>query len=240
MTASVLQERQTQNSATGTTLTLAYSSALTPGSTLHAAASNDTGGGVTISSFSDGTNGTWTLSDVLNDAGNAQNHGHGWFINNASSATPTVTVTFSATVVFRGLAIKEIGGVVTTAADTHKGQVQTAVGTGTDAISSSTVANTNQPAIQSVFTINTGNNTTTAATGTGFTTGAGYWASIYGGSTNRGFSESQRITTTTAKAGTYTASATGSNWITLMAVFDEASAAAVTGVLPSPRLQFVH
>lgn len=229
MAIAVSQERATQNSATGTTIALAYSSACTVGSTFHAAGSCDTSGAVTISNFSDGTNGTWpaNLNDI-NDTGNAQRHGHAAFTNNASSGTPTVTCTFSATASARGIAIKEITGGVTTAPDTHTGQDQTSVGTGTDAISSGNATNANQPALISAFTLNTATTSTTASTGTGFTTGAAYWSGIYG-TGNKGFSESERITTTTAKAATYTASGSGLNWITLMAVFDEASAGAATG-----------
>lgn len=224
MTASVLQETGIIGTASSGTIAVAFGSNCTSGSTFHAAATCDTSGGATLSSFSDSVNGSWPAKlDDVNDAANGQRHGHGYFANNASAAKPTVTCTLSINATLRGIQIREIGGVVTTAVDTHTGQDQTSVGTGTDAITSGNATNTTQPALISAFTLNTATTSTTASTGTGFTTGAAYWSGIYG-TGNKGFSESERITTTTAKAATFTASGSGLNWITLMAVFDEAAA----------------
>ncbi len=228
MTIAVAQETAIANSASGSSIGVAFASACTVGSTFHVAGSNDTGGGVTINNFSDPTNGTYPANlDNVNDAGNAQRLAHAAFTNNASSGTPTVTCNFSAATTFRGVAIREITGGVTTAPDAHHAQDQAAVGTGVGAISSGAVSNTAQPALISAFAMNTNNDSVTASadTGAGYTLGASEWTNIYGGTVARLFTEHKRVTAIASQAATYTASGAGDNWVTCMAIFDEAAAA---------------
>ena len=225
MTASVVQARNSASSASGSTITLAFASTLTAGSAIHVFGSNDTGGGVTINSFSDGTNTYSAVLDNINDSGNAQRLAH-TIAANVAAGTPTVSCNYSASTAFRGIWIKEIGGVNTSPLDGHTGQMQASPGTGTDAVSSGTATNTSQPALISSVTVSTSSTTEDLSAGTGFATtptgeGAG-WSGIYGGG-NEGFGENKRITTTTAVAATATSAGGAHPYITIMAIFDEGS-----------------
>lgn len=234
MTVSVLQERSSAASGSATTIVLAYSSALTLGSALHVFASCDTGGGVDVSSCVATNNGSFGAAlDDINDPSNFQRLAH-WVLANVTSATAdTITVSFSATVTFRGIWIREIGGCTASPLDGHSGQNQASPGTGTDAISSGNATNNNQPALLSALTLNTGTIASTLSQGTGFTLGATNWNTMYGGNQMLAASESKRITAAGAGiASTFTG--TGSaRMTTLQAIFDEAAPAIIVASQPN-------
>lgn len=223
MTISVAHSLNTANSATGSTLALAFSVSLTAGDTIHAAAGSDTSGGATVSSFSDGTNTYGSVLDAQNDVTHAQSLAH-CVAQNCAAGTPTVTVNFSVSAVNRGLWIKNITGCATASLDGHSGNKQASPGTGTDAITSGTATNTKHPALISAFCTDSLNQNAVAAAGTGFTSEGAGWNNQYGaGATNTAIAENKRITTTSAVAATFTAP--GSDpYMAVEAIFDESGA----------------
>lgn len=230
MTISVAHSLNTANSATGSTLALAFSVSLTAGDTIHAAASSDTSGGATVSSFSDGTNTYGSVLDAQNDATHKQSLAH-CVAQNCAAGTPTVTVNFSVSAVNRGLWIKNITGCATSSLDGHSGNVQLSPGTGTDAVTSGNATNTNQPALISAFCTDTLNQNEVPAAGTGFTSEGAGWNNQYGaGATNTAIAENKRITTTTAVAATFTAPV-NDPYATVMAIFDEFGVGAPAPIL---------
>lgn len=219
MSASILQERETSATATGANISLAFVSNNTAGSAIHAIASWGTKL-ADLTSFTDTNNTYGAVLDFIFDDNNSQSVGHSIAVNIAAGVN-TVQANFSNTPGFRRILIREIGGVSVSPNDGHNGQWQSAPGTGTDAISSGTVANAAQPAFMSAVCADSGGVFPIA--GTGFSTGINAWI-------NKATSEHQSVTDTSAKAATFTGTGTPST-LTVMAMFDEAPAAEAIGTL---------
>jgi hypothetical protein len=223
MTISILQERETSNSsASASSIALAFSTAVTSGSSLH-----DLCSGVdTATSFtcSDSVNGSYGAAlDTIQEAGDTQRLAHFKF-DNTAAGTPTVTITPNTSVGYLSIWIREIGG--TSGYDSaHKAAVQTALGNGTDNITTGTQAPNNQPGLLSALGVCTSQFVVPAA-GTGFTLGANGWTF---GTSNTACTESKRYTATTAIAATFSNSGGSNNFATLAAFFKESSSPA--GVL---------
>lgn len=223
MTASVLQERQTSNGgATVPSVSLAFSSNLTAGSTLHVVGSQGQASTVTYT-FSDTVN-AYTSQEKSYDTGNNQGIGHGTAVNVAAGAT-TVKVTFSVSSAFTALWIREIGGVGTASLDGHNSADNTG-GTG-----SVTATNANQPALISAVAV--ASSTPAATSGTQDSSG---W--LFGTVTNFGTSSHQRITTTGSQSASFSST---SGLCSVIAIFDESTGATVQGMLPQSfnRLLYV-
>lgn len=210
----VLQEIQALNTAAGTTISLAFASAITAGSSLHIFGSCANAGTPTMS-CADSLNGSYgAFLDSINSTVGGQINNH-WKFDNAAGGITTVTITFSASITFRLIWAREIGqsgGYLT-----HAGQEQNLPGSGANAVSSGNATPSSQPGLISAMVQEV------VGAGTGYSAGTGFTAGITGwGST--GLSESLRFTTTSAQAATFTDSngATG-NSITLAAFFKEAA-----------------
>lgn len=219
MPVSVVQSRSSASTASGSNISLAFASNTAAGNAIHAAATCDTGSAQTISSFQDTSNSFGALLDNPNDSVNAQRLGHAVAVNIAGGAD-TVQANFSAATTFRGLWIKEIGGVGASPLDGHNGQTQGSPGTGTDGVSSGTWATANAPHLMSGFAVNTTTAGAVFTHGTGYTDEGQAWP-IYS-ATNQGNAESQRFTSTGTRAVTFTASANVAVCC-VGAAFDEAS-----------------
>lgn len=208
---SVLQETQTSNNATGTTIALAFSSPVTAGSSIHVFASCANIGTPTMS-CADSLNGTYgSYLDSINSSAGGQINSH-WKFDNSAGGTITITVTFSATETFRSIWIREIGN--SAGYDKHAAQEQAAPGTGTNAVSSGTATPSSQPGLISAMAQEVVGSAGYSV-GTGFTIGISGWGST-------ALSESYRYTSTTARAATFTDSNGASgNSITMAAFFKE-------------------
>src|SRR6267378_4230920 len=193
MTASVLQERATDANATGANISLAFSSNNTAGSAIHCIAT----WGHNADDFASAQDTNNTYGSVLKsvkDTTALQGVGQAIAVNVASGPN-TVQANFTNTPGFRGILIREIGGVSAAPNDGNNGQFQSAPGTGTDAVSSTNATNSVQPVFMSAVSNDNGFAQAPAA-GTGFTAGITGW--LFGGPA-LAQSEHQRFTTTTAK-----------------------------------------
>lgn len=167
----------------------------------------------------------WTqLDDIFGISGSNTRVSH--FVSDALVGGSTdITVNFSGSVGFRGIGVKEIGGCLggyDNLASAHAGQAQLTPTTTTDAVTSgNTPALTRQPALVSAWSFSAvGSSTAAPAVGTGFTNdGAGL---LIGSAGAHCRGESQRVTSTSAVAATYTAAANGLH-ITVAAVFLESA-----------------
>lgn len=241
MTVSVLQERQNSlNSANAASIALAFSNPVTPGSSIHVICS----GVDTATSFtcSDSVNGSYGAAlDTIDQAGDTQRLAHFKF-DNTAAGTPTVTITPNTSIGFLAIWIREIGG--TSGYDSaHKTALQTALGNGTDNVTTGTQAPNNQPGLLSALGVCTSNFVIPAA-GTGFTSGISGWSFTI---TNTAVSESKRYTSLSAIAATFSNSGGSNNFATLAAFFKEAASATVAvgrsaqtgpGVSPDSRQMF--
>lgn len=228
MTASVLQERVTDSNGSGASLSLAFVSNNIAGSAIHVAATWGNNTTTDFTSVTDTNNTYGAVVNAINDSTSTQSCGQCRSVNIAAGAN-TVQANFTNSPTFRGIWIREIGGVTTAPNDGNNGQFQSAPGTGTDAVSSLTATNSVQPVFMSAVSMINGA-TGSPTTGTGFSTGTTGWG--FGG-TNAGSSEHERFTDTNAKAATFTASPVGSRTMTVMAMFDEAATAAGDAIGPA-------
>jgi len=220
MTISVLQERQTSlNSANASSIALAFSSADTPGSSIHVFCSAvDSAASFTCSDSVNGSHGA--ALDTIDQAGDTQRLAQFKF-DNTAAGTPTVTITPNTSVGFLAIWIREIGG--TSGYDSaHKTALQTTIGNGTDNVTTGTQAPNNQPGLLSGLGICTSNFNLPAA-GTGFTAGINGWDFTV---SNTAVSESKRYTSLTAIAATFSNSGGSNNFATLAAFFKESASAA--------------
>jgi hypothetical protein len=241
MTISVLQERQSSNgSGAAASIQLAFSGAVTPGSSIHVICSSiDT---ATSFTCSDSVNGSYGAAlDTIDQTGDTQRLAHFKF-DNTAAGTPTVTITPNTSIGFLAIWIREIGG--TSGYDSaHKTALQTALGNGTDNITTGTQAPNNQPGLLSALGVCTSNFVLPSA-GTGFTAGANGWTF---GTSNTACTESKRYTATTAIAATFSNAGGSNNFASLAAFFKEstgattitpgAGAIGVTGGTPKMTLQ---
>jgi hypothetical protein len=225
MTVSILQERETSISGSAGSLSLAFASPITPGSSIHVFCS----GFDTATSFtcSDSVNGSYGAAlDTIDQSGDQQRLAHFKF-DSTAAGTPNVTITPNVAVSFLGIWIREIGG--TSGYDSaHKANLQPGgLAPGTDVITSGTQAPNTQPGLISALAVNTSANAA-PTTGTGFTAGVSGWT--FGGA-NTSTSESKRYTALTAIAATFTNGATN-NFATMAAFFKEGATVA------APTTQF--
>jgi hypothetical protein len=227
---SVLQEVHNENpSGGGSATTIAVTLTVAAGSALHVYVmenANGSGGSITLS---DNLGQTYTQSSAVTDASRIARD---FYLIGAAAGSTTITATMSLGAFVAGIWVKEIGQC--SGYQSGSGQLQLSPGAGTDAVTSNTATPTSQPALVSGFTFGDNNADTTVA-GTGFTTGLNTWPLFGAGLV--GLSEHLRVTSTSAIAATYTATAGGASnrWKTVVAIFTEGAAAA--SAVPFTRQQ---
>jgi hypothetical protein len=177
MAISLVQSNNTSATGSASTLALAYGSNTSPGSALYAVAAQGSNGSNTIA-LADTLNGSFSVLDTLSISTN-WTIAHGW-VANPSGGADTVTATFSAASIFRGLWIAEIGGSGgpdLSGSPYHNANFQTS---GT-AITSGNLTPSAQPGLCIGFTLD-GNLVRTFTAGSGFTdlTPTTCWASFGG------------------------------------------------------------
>lgn len=175
-------------------------------------------------SVADPTNGTYTAGSVNNDTGDSQAFQR-FFKQNVAAGSTTITATFGAGVDFRGIAVAEVTGAVTTGgSDGSSGNIQASPpGTSADAITTASMTNAAQPALIVACSMNVTGSTVPAA-GTGFTSNGSDATLLFR-------VESKRLTTTSStQAATFTdATGGGANhYITAGFIFDEAAGGGTT------------
>lgn len=211
MTISVLQDKDLFQAGSAATIVLAFTSSVTAGSSIHVIVRCATAG-VTYT-CSDNINGSYgSPLNTVNDSGNNHPAAHFQF-SNSGSGTLTVTVTPSSSVPNLFLFIREIGGC--SGFDVSAAHNNNAVGTGTDAVTSTNATPSIQPGLISAWVsrfIGTG----TPAAGTGFTPG------VVDGATQ---TEHRRYILTSAAAATATNTVGTDEVGVLAAWFKEAAAA---------------
>lgn len=177
----------------------------------------------TITSASDGTN-TYAVvgGTYIRDANKGLSYAY-VYSQTAQPGSVTLTVNFSASVSSRAIQIfRVLGGAG--AAQLAVGQGQLTVGTGTDAVTSgSTGTLSAAPAIVIAATVNH-NNVTPVSAGTGFTQ-LGTIAAYNSIASDNSQTEWQRVTATTALAGTFTSTTGTDDYDTIALVITEASSA---------------
>jgi hypothetical protein len=190
-----------------------------------------TDGGSTSASYSDGT--AFSVADAERFDSTEGQSGTVFYRENVGAGTHTGTATFSPTTSFRRNRLFEVSGLATSSSlDKNIGQVQTAPGTGANAISSSaSAATTNANDFVLGFTQDSGN----ASPGSGtLTAGTGY--TISGTNVTMGC-ESKSVAATGAQTVTFTQSVAAPR-VTHVVVFKEASAASSFPPVPeSPILR---
>lgn len=222
MTISILQERATDTSLSGTTISLAFSANVTAGSSIHVGGSWGTvasGSGT----CSDSVNGSYGAAlSAFNNSSLFQSLSH---FNKDGAAGGATTVSFvpPATSSFRGICIREIGG--TSGLDTGSGNTngQTTPGTGAGAIVGVSTTPSTQPGLISGICadISTAHSLAAASGFTaGFSAASNQWPNVGSLAT-----ESLRYTITTAQQGAFTDSTGGSadSYITATALYKESS-----------------
>jgi hypothetical protein len=184
--------------------------------------------GTSISSITDTQGNTYTINGSLVDDGSILKGAVYKAVNCAGGGTNTITCTMSGSTTNIFIGIARINGASTSPYDTSTGQYQATPGTGANGVTSGTSATlATQPALVTVWTQPNTMNTSIAA-GTGFTsyqTGDGLY-----GSTSKFMLEYQRVTATTALAGTFTAGANVGH-LTILSVYKEAT----SGTTPITR-----
>jgi hypothetical protein len=215
MTISVVQEQQTSSNSSASNIGLSIT--VSGGDYLHVIVTNDSGSGnsIEVSSLVDGTN-SYTSLDDINDGTDHQRIRHYW-TGPVIGGTYTLTATFSATCVARGLLVAEIGG--TSGLIAHNANVQASPGTGSNAVTSGTLTYTGVPALIYSLVASTAD-TTSNTTGTGFTNLGFKWTVIQG---SQGAQTEYLITAVNSvTAATYTASV-NSTRMTVAGVWQQAT-----------------
>lgn len=202
------QSRSTGPSGSATTIALAFSGAVTPGSllTCSCACLDHT----ITATVADSVNGAWTVSDTITTGPDVQTSAA--YFANSAAGTPTVTITFNTSASRRTITIGEFAGVATsTPLDAHTGQSQSATA-GTDAMTSGTASCAANDLLIGIFMDQTGGASPSA--GTGFTLAESVYDATF--AYNLNFEYLLDSGTAGSKAATWTESA-GSGQLILQA-----------------------
>jgi hypothetical protein len=208
-------------------LTQAITVTVAAGDALYVGVWSDNSAAPTIT-VADNLNGAHTALGTKVADGNGQDLVTFYKVNCAAGST-TITATFSASTVYKCIAVQIISGGATAAFDVSAGQISRATpGTGTDGLVSAAAVNTKQPA--GIFAYGFSTFTGPPAAGTGFTslaTGGTFGIGIGGRAIWK------RITATGSQAASFTAGANVEHLVS-MAVFDELGA---TGGADNPPIR---
>lgn len=225
MTISVRQEwpsGQTAASATTVASGAATSTCLV-GSTIAALVLWNSGTSTLPTSVVDSASQTYTYSGVnVFDNNTSLNFALYYFQNNASATALTITATWATAKTFRGIWPVEFTGASATAFQTAIGNAQDGQGGTTGAITSTNITPTSQPCLLHAVSFDaTGGASSTVAGGlSAGTTGL----LLTGNTAPGGSSGSQRLTSTSAIAATFTnATDTGASFLTLASTWTEAA-----------------
>lgn len=199
------------------------------GSTLHVFGTNDSGSGQDVSSVADNVNaGNWeALLDNVNDT----NDQRVWQLHreNVASGSTTVTATFSAACVAKGVQIYEITGAASPSLNKHTGQKQSpGPGTGADLVTSGPMIPTLAPLMLVAFSMEVSGANGPPTAHAGYTDDSTSMP-FNTGSANLARSEHSRLTTTASVGGVFTATATGGIYLTAAALYAESGATAGGG-----------
>lgn len=170
----------------------------------------------TLNTVTDNKGNTYTISDSINSAGDTQ-QAASFSLGNVTGGPTVITANFTSTGGgdhWITIVVSEYSGGPAAAdfRDGHTGQLQTAVGTGANAISSGNITTTANGDLIWGATVSP-TSTPTATAGTGFT--------LRGSDITNTFTydEDQVQTTAGSIAATFTASASAANWITFLIAF---------------------
>ncbi len=194
--------------------------------------------GTVTGSCADSAGGTWSAQlDTQRSATHQQATWHFYRTTPfASSGSVTVTVTISATEGGKGVAFRLISGSSGpgTTSSEHAGNQQDTPGTGTDAVTSTNVTPTTQPALIVGIDLDVPGNLTPAV-GTGFTDAGTGWG--FGGLV-AARAESKRVTSTAGVAATFTVGTSETQHALAIVFYETVAAPASAGPwasTPSPR-----
>jgi hypothetical protein len=153
------------------------------------------------------------IGSTISDATNSQSSAL-FYCKDCAAGTPTVTGTFVGAQVYRGLWIIPVQNLDNTTTPVGGGQLQSAPGTGANAVTSGNITPPAQPGIFGGFTFDSSASNPVISAGTGFgsSASAANITSVMGLTTLR---EDTRITSTSAKAATFTPSIGTGNFLTL-------------------------
>ena len=221
MAGAIVQSREASTGAVGsTTIALAFSSANTSGNNIWVV--GHVGNPALTMTYSDSAGNTYSSNlSYATDGANNNRIGHAQ-CQNCAAATPTVTVTFSASEAYRAIFICEISGVQNAAQDGNSANNQFNVGTGTDAIVSGNATNTATATMLSLTCDDSAQ--FTPVTGTGFTSISTFWNFGLGGIYAR--AEYKTGVAVATQGSTFTAGGSLTDANTVMVMLKESGAAA--------------
>jgi hypothetical protein len=227
MTASVRQEAPSGiTAASGTTVaTPAFGGTCLVGSTLEVYVFwNGGAGSAAPSSVIDSAGQHYTYGGTtVSDSNDGTNLAVYYFPNNASATALVVTATWTSATTFRGAWAKEITGVTASPFQVIPvGQDQVSPGTGVGAISSGNITPSAQPCLLSALSYDDGGNAASVVAGSLVTGTTGFL--ITGNAAAGGTSASQRLTSTSPVAATFTNATDGGTrrFMTIVATYTEA------------------
>jgi hypothetical protein len=143
-TANVPTAVQSQTNSTGASagasIAITFSSAVTSGNTVVGGVSWGTANN-DLTSVTDDKGNTYNIVRTVSDSGNGQTQAT-FYLANITNAPTVITANFTNTPAYRAITATELSGVATTPLDGQTGQLQSAPGTGTDAITSLTITPT--------------------------------------------------------------------------------------------------
>jgi hypothetical protein len=201
-------------------LTLSLTNPVLAGSTIlvFATQANGAKSGVLISSVTDTAGNVYSKLQQVEDTSNAawQNL-YLYAAYNVPAGTPQVTVTYPQ-VEWQGVLLVEVTGVTSLPMQSNSGNVQLGVGTGTDAITSGTMATTGAPGTLIGVSMATLDTKGAPNAGTGFTSSTTVWN--WNGEENSATVPSTRLeyqhyASPGDVAATFTALGSGDNWDTI-------------------------
>jgi len=179
----------------------------------------------TVSGVSDGTN---TYTQRLGPIADTS-IGMRWYVftaENVTGGSQTVTASFAGgSSAHSWMLIQEVTGQAASSYDNSQSNTQFPIGTtSTDAITTGTASNANQPALVWGFLAGPGSSTQ----GTGFTFGTFGSDSVnnVGGAVNW-VTENKRVTATGSQAATWTAGNAADNCMSIMVILDESTGSGV-------------
>jgi hypothetical protein len=212
----ILQVASVDPTTSATTTALAFGSNTTAGSTIVAVGFENFS---SITGFTDTLGNTFTLRQTAQSSSGPGNDKLAAFTApNPAGGADTVTLTLGSSQIIRPVYLIEIGGAAASSYDTGTNNDQTSPGTGTNGVTSGNATNTSQPALIVAASLALFN-TNAPAAGSGFTGQTAAWGNSSGSGSGL-LVESQRITTTSAIAATFTA-AVNSEHMTLMLILNE-------------------
>jgi hypothetical protein len=227
MAASVLQEAPTigLSGLTTTVTSVALGSNATIGSTIECYLVF--GSTIVPTSVVDSASQAYTLATSVTDGG-GQLIALYVFQNNQSATQLTVTATWAAATNKKGAWVKEIGGVTIAPLQTQSNHLVNSPGTGAGAISAGTITPTAQPCLLSAVCYEADSVTPATPTANTGIQGTSGWQ--ISGPPNAAVSSSQRLTSTSATAATFTTTDGTGDFISISAVYTEASASGTASI----------